>query len=100
MLDWLLRSLVVGVFRRLFVVAAGPAVFVIATPFILLRACILSARHEETFKFAVLDGYAAVWDGLVAAFMWPFYSDTDKLEAARRRASNQSPEPTAGRSDD
>ena len=90
MLDWLLRSLVVAVFRRLFVVAAGPAVFVIATPFILLRACILSARHEERFKFAALDGFASVWDGLVVAFMWPFYSDIDKLGAARRQSSNQS----------
>ena len=40
MLDWLLRGFVVAVLRRLFVVAAAPAVFVIATPFILLRACI------------------------------------------------------------
>ena len=40
------------------------------------------------------------WDGLVAAFMWPFYSDMDRLEAARRRSSNQSLEPTAGRRDD
>jgi hypothetical protein len=97
MLDWLLRGLVVAVLRRLFVVAAAPAVFIIATPVILLRAFVCSARHEEEFKFAVLDGYAAVWDGLVAAFMWPFYSDTDRLEAARRRASNQSLEPTSGR---
>ena len=89
MLDWLLRGFVVAVLRRLFVVAAAPAVFVIATPFILLRACILSARHEERFKFAALDGFASVWDGLVAAFMWPFYSDMDRLEAARRRSSNQ-----------
>jgi hypothetical protein len=72
MLDWLLRGLVVAVLRRLFVVAAAPGVFIIATPVILLRAFVCSARHEEEFKFAGLDGYAAVWDGLVAAFMWRF----------------------------
>ena len=99
MLDWLLRGLVVAVLRRVFVVLAAPVVFVISTPFILLRACVLSARHEETFKFALLDGFGSVWDGLVAAFMWPFYSDMDRIEAARRRASNQSLEPTAGRRD-
>jgi hypothetical protein len=36
---------------------------------------------------------------LVVAFMWPFYSDMDRIEAARRRSSNQSREPTAGRGD-
>jgi len=97
MLQWLLRGLVVAVFRRLFVVGAAPFVLLIATPIIFVRASVLAGRKQQKFKFAVLDGYAAVWDGLVAAFMWPFYSDMDRLEAVRRRSSNQSIEPTAGR---
>ena len=100
MLHWLLRSLVVSVIRCLFVVAAIPVVLVVATPFILLRAWLLRARKAERFKFAVQDGYGSVWEGLVAAFTWPFYSDIDRLAAARRRSSNQSLQPTAGRSDD
>jgi succinate-acetate transporter protein len=96
MLDWLLRGLVVAVLRRVFVVLAAPVVFVIAMPFILLRACVLSARHEETFKCAVLDAFGSVWDGLVAAFMWPCYGEMDRIEAARRQSSNQSLDPTAG----
>ena len=100
MLDWLLRSLVVSIFRLVFVVAAAPVVLIIATPFIFLRAWLLSARKAERFKFALQDGYGSVWVGLVAAFMWPFYSDIDRLGAARRRSSNQSLQPTAGRSDE
>jgi hypothetical protein len=99
MLQWLLRGLVVAVFRRLFVVGAAPLVLLIATPIIFVRACVLAARKRQRFKFAVLDGYDSVWEGLVVAFMWPFYSDMDRIEAARRRSSNQSREPTAGRGD-
>jgi len=97
MFQWLLRGLVVGVIRRLVVVAITPFVLLIATPFILLRARILSARKKEKFKFAVLDGYGSVWDALVAAFLWPFYSDIDRLEAARRQSSNKALQPTADR---
>ena len=97
MLQWFLRGLVVAVLRRLFVVVAAPFVVVIATPIIFVWASVLAARKQQRFKFAVLDGYSAVWDGLIAAFMWPFYSDMDRLEAARRRSSNQSLESTAGR---
>jgi hypothetical protein len=93
----ILRGLVVSVLRRVFVIAAAPFVLVVATPIILVRAWVLAARKQQRFKFAVVDGYDSVWDGLVAAFMWPFYSDTDRIEAARRRSSNQSLEPTAGR---
>ena len=96
MLQWLLRGLVVAVFRRLFVVGAAPFVLLIATPIIFVRACVLAARKRQRFKFAVLDGYDSVWEGLVVAFMWPFYSDMDRIEAARRRSSNHSVEPTAG----
>jgi hypothetical protein len=84
----------------LFVVPAAPVILLIATPFIFLRAWILALRKEERFKFAVLDGYSSVWDSLVAAFMWPFYSDIDRIESVRRQSSNQSLEPTAGRRDD
>jgi hypothetical protein len=88
MLQWLLRGLVVSVFRRLFVVAAASIVLLVATPFIFLRAWILALRNKESFKFAVMDGYGSVWDSLVAAFMWPFYSDIDRIENARRQSSN------------
>jgi len=97
MFQWLLRGLVVGVIRRLVVIAITPFVFLIATPFIFLRACILSARNEQRFKFAALDGYGSVWDALVAAFLWPFYSDMDRLESARRQSSNKVLQPTADR---
>ncbi len=97
MLQWLLRGLVVAVLRRLFVVAVAPLVFIIATPFIFLRASLLSARQQQRFKFAALDGYSSVWDALVAAFMWPFCTDIDRIGAARRQSSNQSMQPTAGR---
>ena len=100
MLQWLFRGLVVGIIRRLFVIGITPVVLLVATPFILLRAWILALREEERFRFAVLDGYGSAWDSLVAAFMWPFYSDIDRIESARRQASNQSLEPTAGRRDD
>jgi hypothetical protein len=100
MLQWLLRGLVVGIIRRLFVIGITPVVLLVATPFILLRASILAARSQQRFKFAVSDGYGSVWDSLVAAFMWPFYSDIDRIESARRQSSNQSLEPTAGRRDD
>jgi hypothetical protein len=85
MLQLILRGLVVGVLRCVFVIAAAPCIVVIATPIILVRACVLAARKQQRFKFAVLDGYGSVWDGLVAAFMWPFCSDMDRIEAARRR---------------
>jgi hypothetical protein len=100
MVQWLLRGLVVAVLRRVFLLLAAPAVFVIATPLILLRAGIRAARHEQRFKFAIADGFGSVWDARVAAFMWPFYSDMDRLETARRQSSNQPLQPTAGRSDE
>jgi hypothetical protein len=90
-----LRGLVLAVLRRVFVVLAAPVVFIIATPLILLRACVLSARHAQKYKFAAADGFGSVWDRLVAAFMWPFYSDMDRLEVARRQSSNQPLQPTA-----
>ena len=92
-----LRGFVLAVLRRVFVILAAPVLFIIATPFILLRACVLSARHAQKFRFAAADGYGSVWDGLAAGFGWPFSSDMDTIEAARRRSSNQSLEPTAGR---
>jgi hypothetical protein len=81
----ILRGLVVSVLRGVFVIAAAPFVVVITTPVILVRACVLAAWKRQRFKFAVLDGYDSVWEGLVAAFMWPFYSDMDRIEADRRR---------------
>jgi hypothetical protein len=96
----ILRGLVVAVLRRVFVLIAAPFVLLIATPIIFLRASILASRKQEKFKFALLDGYGSLWEFLVAAFMWPFYSDMDRLEAARRQSSNQSLQPTAGRSDE
>jgi hypothetical protein len=97
MLELILRWLVLGLLQCVFVIAAAPFILVIATPIILVRAWILAARNQQRFKFAVLDGYDSVWDGLVAAFMWPFYSDIDRIETARRRSSNQTLEPTADR---
>jgi hypothetical protein len=88
MLQWLLRGLVVGIIRRLFVIGITPVVLLVATPFILLRASILAARSQQRFKFALSDGYGSVWDSLVAAFMWPFYRDIDRIESARRQSSN------------
>jgi hypothetical protein len=96
----ILRGLVVAVLRRVFVLIAVPFVLVIATPIIFLRASILASRRQEKFKFAVLDGYGSVLEFLVAAFMWPFYSEMGRLEAARRQSSNKSLQPTAGRSDE
>jgi hypothetical protein len=96
----ILRGLVVGVLRRLFVLIAAPFVLLIATPIIFVRASIVAGRGQQKFKFAVLDGYDSVWEFLIAAFMYPFYSDIDRLEAARRRSSNQPLQPTAGRSDE
>jgi succinate-acetate transporter protein len=96
----ILRGLVVAVLRRVFVVIAAPFILLIATPIIFLRASILAVRKQEKFKFAVRDGYGSVWEFIVAAFMFPFYSDMDRIEAARRKSSNQALQPTAGRSDD
>ena len=96
----ILRGLVVAVLRRVFVVIAAPFVLLIATPIIFLRASICAVRKQEKFKFAVLNGYGSVWEFIVAAFMFPFYSDMDRIEAARRKACNQALQPTAGRSDD
>jgi succinate-acetate transporter protein len=94
MFQWLLRALVVGVIRRLVVITITPLVLLIATPFIFLRACILSARNKQRFKFTVLDGYGSVWDALVAAFLWPFFRDMDRLESARRQSSNKALQPS------
>jgi hypothetical protein len=96
----ILRGLVVAVLRRVFVVIAAPFILLIATPIIFVRAWVLAGRKQQRFKFAVLDGYGSVWEFIVAAFMFPFYSDTDRIEAARRKSSNQALQPTAGRSDD
>ena|SRR5262252_7377457 len=95
----LLRGLVFGILRRLFVILCTPVVLLAATPIIFVRASVLAIRKQQRFKFAVHDGHGAVWDGLVAAFMWPLHSDIDRLEAARRRSSNQSLESTADRRD-
>lgn len=67
MLQWLLRGLMVSVFRLLFVVAAAPIVLLAATPFIFLREWILALRNKETFKVGVMDAYGCIWDSLVAA---------------------------------
>jgi succinate-acetate transporter protein len=96
----ILRGLVVAVLRRVFVVIAAPFVLLIATPVILLRASILAVRKQQKFKFAALDGYGSVWEFIAAALMFPFYSDMDRIKAARRKSSNQALQPTTGRSDD
>jgi hypothetical protein len=95
----IVRGLVVAVLRRIFVVIAAPFVVIVATPIIFLRASILARRKEQNFKFALLDGYDSVWELLVVAFMWPFYGDMDRIEAARRRSSNQIAGGNASRGD-
>jgi hypothetical protein len=92
----ILRGVAVGVLRRVFVVIAAPFVVLIVSPVIFLRASILAGRSQQKFKFAVLDGYDSVWEFIVTAFIFPLYSDIDRTEAARRKASNESLQPTAG----
>ena len=94
----IVRGLVVAVLRRIFVVIAAPFVVIVATPIIFVRASILARRKEQNFKFALLDGYDSVRELLVVAFMWPFY-DMDRIEAARRRSSNQIAGGNASRGD-
>ena len=96
----ILRGLVVAVLRRVFVVIAAPFILLIATPIIFVRASVLAGRRRQRFKFGVLDGYGSVWEFIVAAFMFPFYSDMDRIEAARPKSSNQALQSTTGRSDD
>ena len=90
MFQWLLRGLVLGIFRRLLIILLMPIALIVATPFILLRAGFLALRSKQNFKYAALDGYGAVWDALIGAFTWMVYTDVDRLDRIHREFTNQS----------
>ena len=96
-LQMLLRGLVFGVIRRVFVIISAPVVLLIAAPIILVRATILASRGRERFRFAVGDAFDSVWHALVIAFAWPYYSELDTLQRMHAKSSNQALQPTAGR---
>ena len=56
MLDELIR-VALGIVLRFLLF---PVALVVCTPFILVRAVILAARHRMKFTHAIIDGYEAV----------------------------------------
>jgi len=50
------------VVQRVFVwLVVVPLLLIAATPIILVRGWILAARKRQRFRYAVADGYDAVW---------------------------------------
>jgi hypothetical protein len=90
-----LRGLVFGVLRRIFVILSAPVVLIAATPIIFIRAAIVAARKQQTFRFAVMDAYDSVLHALFLGFAWPYRSELDTLERIHRKSSNQTLQPTA-----
>ena len=80
LLSWLAR----WILPRLCFLLLIPVLLLVATPFIIALAGFRSCRGQQRFGFAALDGYGAVWDSCLAALVWPFYTDLDRLERKRR----------------
>jgi hypothetical protein len=60
MLDEILGVAFVRVVAFVFRIVLFPVALLICTPFILIRAAILAARHRAKFTHAVADGYSSV----------------------------------------
>jgi hypothetical protein len=99
MWQWLLRVVFMGLLQLLLLVIVAPLALLVATPLILLRAWFLAARKRQRFRFAVADAYDSVWHAVFLGFTWPLYSELDTLERIHRKSSNQTLQPTAGRSE-
>ena len=61
MWDAFLHALVTRSLSLFWLVLLYPATIIICTPFILLRAWIVSVRHHQRFRDAVADGYSFFW---------------------------------------
>jgi hypothetical protein len=59
----LFRVLVVRFLGLLWIIVLFPAVLVILTPIIILRAVFVAWRHGQRFRFALADAYTEMWDG-------------------------------------
>ena len=67
----LLQSLARWLVRLAWLAFLLPLALVGATPFIVLRAAFLVRRRRQKFRFALADGYAAVWEFCVGVMLWP-----------------------------
>lgn len=60
--------------RLLLWLIALPVLVIVSTPIILARGWVLAARKQQKFRYAVADGYEALW-----SFWWPRLPDSSKL---------------------
>jgi hypothetical protein len=72
MWDLLLRNVVLRLVILLCVILLFPFVLVAITPILLLWAAIVARRHRRTFRAAVADVYAGVWDTFCEIIGAPF----------------------------
>ncbi len=63
------------VVQRLIIWAVAiPVLLIVSTPFILMRGWVLAARKRQKFRYAVADGYDAIWTLWSDAVMQRNYS--------------------------
>ena len=59
----LFRFLIARLLGLLWLTVLVPALFIILTPVIFLRALFVAWRHNLRFRVALADGYADIWQG-------------------------------------
>jgi hypothetical protein len=72
MLDLLLRNLVLRLIVILCVILVFPLFVIAITPLLLVVAAFLAWRRRQTFRSAVVDVYASVWDTFCDIIGAPF----------------------------
>ena len=60
LLDLVLRGLVIAAMTFFWRVILFPAVLIVGTPFVLLRAGGLALRRRQKFRYAIADGYGGL----------------------------------------
>ena len=72
MLDLLLRNLVLRLIVILCIILLFPFFVIVITPLLLVVAAFLAWRRRQTFRSAVGDVYASVWDTFCEIIGAPF----------------------------
>ncbi|PZR75962.1 MAG: hypothetical protein DLM52_06750 [Chthoniobacterales bacterium] len=62
MWELLARVVVEQLIALIVLVVLLPVLFVVATPFILLRAATLAWRGRQRCRYAIEDGYSSIWN--------------------------------------
>ena len=67
-MQFLLFGLAKALQRFVIWLIAFPAIMIVSTPVILIRACVLAGRKRQEFRYAVADGYDSLWSLWVRVF--------------------------------